>query len=145
MPLKLKDWNISLWRVSIELHKFYKISEFTSEEAEDHFLSVCDGIEPECESDSDQWHLYCEVSYYVCDTGSGDSILNDTITMMKDDGINTDELWDGEWEHEKLIENGESVSNYEHFELELGLKTVELKFENGFLLGDESILDNFRK
>ena len=97
MPLKLKDSNLTLWQVTIELHKFYAKSEYSSEKAEEHFMSISDGIEPACDLEEDEWHLYSEVSYYICDSGDGDNILNDTIVMMKDDGINTDDLWDGRW------------------------------------------------
>ena len=137
MPLKLEDSNLTLWQVTIELHKFYAKSEYSSEKAEEHFMSISDGIEPACDLEEDERHLYSEVSYYICDSGDGDNILNDTIVMMKDDGINTDELWDGRWEHEKL-------SNYEDNELEIGLKSVDLELVDGFLIGDEEILDSFR-
>ena len=138
MPLKLKDSNLTLWQVTIELHKFYVKSEYSSEKAEEHFMSISDGIEPECDFEDDEWHLYSEVSYFICDSGDGDNILNDAIIMMKDDGINTDELWDGIWEWEKL-------ENYEDYELKLGLKSVDLKLVDGFLIGDKEILDSFRK
>jgi len=138
MPLKLKDSNLTLWQVTIELHKFYAKSEYSSEKAEEHFMSISDGIERECDFEDDEWHLYSEVSYFICDSGDGDNILNDAIIMMKDDGINTDELWDGIWEWEKL-------ENYEDYELKLGLKSVDLKLVDGFLIGDKEILDSFRK
>ena len=136
MPLKLEDSNLTLWQVTIELHKRYPKSEYSSEKAEEHFMSISDGIEPACDLEEDEWHLYSEVSYYICDSGDGDNILNDTIVMMKDDGINTDELWNRQWEWDKL-------TNYEDNELEIGLKSVDLKLVDGFLIGDEEILDSF--
>ena len=42
------------------------------------------------------------------------------------------------WEWEKL-------ENYEVNELEIGIKSVDLKLVDGFLISDKEILDNFRK
>ena len=115
---------------------------------EDQFESDCDILHSnseQCEEcgDGNGWTFKAECDYYQCDSGDGGNIVNDSITMMQDEGMNLDEL-EYTYEWLKLIENGEKIENYQDFELDAALKTTgdygyntkPLQIKDGYLVGE---------
>ena len=66
---------------------------------------------------------------------------------MKDEGINPDELWDGQYYWNKIMEEGEVLDDDGDFEryLKMGLQSTALKYIVGYLVADEETLSYYKK
>ena len=156
--LKLEESNISLWDITISLSKSYKKKSFDPnngfalEDAVSDFNLYCGEFEVfeediDGELDENEWFISCgDISFYLCDCGDGSNMVNDLVTMMKDEGINPDELWDGQFVWNKIIEDGEVLDddNIEKY-LKMGLQSINLKFIDGYLVGEEETLTFYKK
>ena len=141
--IKLSEANITLWRVTFNISKFYNKNDYTLNKARRHFMSLVDeeGGEDYTEESDDDWYLSTEFSYYACDSGHGGNIINDCLNAIREDGIEMDEFPDYEYQWNKI----ESSQDYQEH-LSYGLSTYGrgIKIEDDFLLGEclSEFIDN---